>query len=136
MFRLLRPLLSLPNNPLNKFNQLKCLSTNNKLSNKIYTETYEWMTQDTPIKFGITHEAMEQLNELVYVEYNIMEGDVVSKDEELVVIESVKATATINAPFDCKIIEINQEIEDDLDIVNIDPECEDTSWFVKFIKIE
>ena len=49
MFRLLRPLLSLPNNQFNKFNQLKYLKKNNKLSNKIYTETYEWMTQDTTV---------------------------------------------------------------------------------------
>ena len=45
--------------------------------------------------------------------------------------ESVKATDSIKAPFDCKIIENNTSLEDDLDILNTDTE---NTWIIKIEK--
>ncbi len=42
-----------------------------------------------------------------------------------------KATATINAPFDCVVIENNNDLEENIDVINEDSECENSSWFLK-----
>jgi len=51
---------------------------------------------------GITTHAAEQLGDVVFVELPD-EGTVVSKDDEVVVIESVKAASDILAPIDGEI---------------------------------
>ena len=53
----------------------------------------------------------------------------VKKDQEIVVIESVKAASDILAPLDGVITEINDKIVDDPSIVNSDPLGE--GWFFK-----
>ena len=134
MFRLLRPLLTISNTPIK---QLKYFSTNNKLSNKIYTDTHEWILKENDYyKLGLCHKALEELNDLVYIEPLCEVGDITNKGDDLIIIESVKTTDNINAPFECEIIEINEELEEDLDLLNSNPECEDNSWFVKIKKIE
>jgi glycine cleavage system H protein len=57
------------------------------------------------------------------------EGITVSKDDEVVVIESVKAASDILAPLDGEIIEINEALSDEPNKVNEDPMGE--AWFFK-----
>ena len=78
---------------------------------------------------------VEQMGELVYIDFNFETDDIVKKDEELINIESVKSVEAICAPFDCKIIENNDNIMDDIDFVNEIPECENNSWLIKFIEV-
>ena len=52
----------------------------------------------------------------------------VAKGEEIVVIESTKATSGITAPFDGVITEINQTVADSPETVNEDPTG---SWFFR-----
>ena len=47
------------------------------------------------------------MGKIVYVEFLVNKNENVSKDEELVLLESVKAVANIKAPFDCIIKDIN-----------------------------
>jgi glycine cleavage system H protein len=56
-------------------------------------------------------------------------GASVSKDDEIVVIESVKAASDILAPIDGEIVEVNEAIVEDPAKVNEDPEGE--AWFFK-----
>ena len=57
------------------------------------------------------------------------EGTTVSKDDEVVVIESVKAASDILAPIDGEITEVNGALTDNPSMVNDDPQGE--AWFFK-----
>ena len=71
------------------------------------------------------------MGELVYLEFNNSPDDYIKKDEELVIIESVKSVQILGAPFDCKIIDNNLDLEESLESINTNPECEENSWLVK-----
>ena len=77
---------------------------------------------------GITEHASEQLGDVVFVELPEV-GTQVTKDDEIVVIESVKAASDILAPVDGEIIEVNETLADDPGKVNDDPLGE--AWFFK-----
>jgi glycine cleavage system H lipoate-binding protein len=101
------------------------------MSNISYTETGEWFVkEDDTTVIGLTKDSIEKLSEIVYVEPLIEIGEDVECGEELVAIESVKATATIDAFNNCKIVDINHSIFDDLDTLNNDPE-DINSWVIK-----
>lgn len=94
-----------------------------------YTEEHEWLLEDGDIvTVGITAHAAEQLGDVVFVELPET-GTEVAKDEEIVVIESVKAASDILAPIDGEIVEVNDAIADNPAMVNDDPESE--AWFFK-----
>jgi glycine cleavage system H protein len=81
---------------------------------------------------GITAHAAEQLGDVVFVELPEA-GTEVAKDDEVVVIESVKAASDILAPLDGEIVEVNEPLADDPGKVNEDPEG--GAWFFK-MKVE
>tara|TARA_X000000368_G_C22963690_1_gene682155 strand:- start:494 stop:853 length:360 start_codon:yes stop_codon:yes gene_type:complete len=94
-----------------------------------YTEEHEWLKQDNDVVIvGITEHAAEQLGDLVFVELPKKDQEV-TKNQEIVVIESVKAASDILAPLDGVIMEINELIVDDPSIVNADPLGQ--GWFFK-----
>lgn len=94
-----------------------------------YTEEHEWLlAEDDVYIVGITAHATEQLGDLVFVELP-EEGITVTKDDEIVVIESVKAASDILAPIDGEIVEVNTALADDPSLANSDPEGE--GWFFK-----
>ncbi|MEC3862708.1 glycine cleavage system protein GcvH [Mesobacterium sp. TK19101] len=98
-----------------------------------FTEEHEWLrVEGDVVVVGITAHAAEQLGDVVFVELPDA-GTTVSKDDEVVVIESVKAASDILAPLDGEIVEVNEAIVDDPGKVNEDPEGE--AWFFK-MKIE
>ena len=94
-----------------------------------YTEEHEWLDQDGDIvTVGITSHAAEQLGDIVFVELPEV-GAEVTKDDEIVVIESVKAASDILAPLDGEIVEVNEVLADTPSKVNEDPEGD--GWFFK-----
>ena len=94
-----------------------------------FTEEHEWLrTEGDIVVVGITQHASTQLGDVVFVELP-EEGTTVSKDDEIVVIESVKAASDILAPLDGEIIEINEALADEPSKVNEDPMGE--AWFFK-----
>lgn len=94
-----------------------------------FTEEHEWLRQEgDEIVVGITSHAAEQLGDVVFVELPD-EGITVSKDDEVVVIESVKAASDILAPIDGEITEVNSALTDTPSMVNDDPQGE--AWFFK-----
>lgn len=94
-----------------------------------FTEEHEWLLDESGvITVGITEHAAEQLGDIVFVELPDA-GTEVSKDEEVVVIESVKAASDILAPIDGEIVEVNEVIVDNPAMVNDDPQGE--AWFFK-----
>jgi glycine cleavage system H protein len=94
-----------------------------------FTEEHEWLREeDGEMVVGITIHAAEQLGDVVFVELPD-EGTTVSKDDEVVVIESVKAASDILAPVDGEITEVNSALTDNPGMVNDDPQGE--AWFFK-----
>ncbi|MEM9575850.1 MAG: glycine cleavage system protein GcvH [Pseudomonadota bacterium] len=94
-----------------------------------FTEEHEWLRADgDEIVVGITSHAAEQLGDVVFVELP-EEGTTVSKDDEVVVIESVKAASDILAPIDGEITEVNTALADNPSAINEDAQGE--AWFFK-----
>lgn len=94
-----------------------------------FTEEHEWLKEeDDLIVVGITDHAATQLGDVVFVELPDV-GSTVSKDDEIVVIESVKAASDILAPLDGEIVEVNEALSDTPAMVNDDPM--EGAWFFK-----
>ncbi|MEL6806988.1 MAG: glycine cleavage system protein GcvH [Pseudomonadota bacterium] len=94
-----------------------------------YTEEHEWLRADgDAYVVGITEHATTQLGDLVFVELPEV-GTIVSKDDEIVVIESVKAASDIMAPVDGEIVDVNTDLADDPSLANSDPLG--NGWFFK-----
>ena len=94
-----------------------------------YTEEHEWLRKEGDVVVvGITEHATVQLGDLVFVELPEV-GAEVKKDEEIVVIESVKAASDILAPLDGEIVEVNEAIVESPESVNADPLG--AGWFFK-----
>tara|TARA_A100000164_G_scaffold298575_1_gene273040 strand:- start:178 stop:582 length:405 start_codon:yes stop_codon:yes gene_type:complete len=99
------------------------------MSEKKYTKEHEWVeiNGDTAT-VGITNHAQESLGDIVFIDLPTV-GKEVKSNEELCVIESVKAASDIYAPIDGEVIEINNNLNDNASIVNQDPEKD--GWIFK-----
>lgn len=98
-----------------------------------YTEDHEWLRVEGDVVIvGITEHAAEQLGDVVFVELPEAETQV-TKGDDIVVIESVKAASDIVAPLDGEIVEVNDDLADNPGLVNEDPTG--NAWFFK-IKVE
>ena len=99
------------------------------MSEKKYTKEHEWVEVDgDTATVGITNHAQESLGDIVFIDLPTI-GKEVKANEELCVIESVKAASDIYAPIDGDIIEINNNLSDDASIINQDPEKD--GWIFK-----
>jgi glycine cleavage system H protein len=94
-----------------------------------FTEEHEWLrVEDDVVVVGITEHASEQLGDVVFVELPEV-GTEVSRDDEVCVIESVKAASDILAPIDGEIVEVNEALVDEPGKDNDDPLGD--AWFFK-----
>ena len=99
------------------------------MAEKKYTKEHEWVEVDGgTATVGITNHAQESLGDIVFIDLPTV-GKEVKSNEELCVIESVKAASDIYAPIDGEVIEINNNLNDDASIVNQDPEKD--GWIFK-----
>ena len=99
------------------------------MAEKKYTKEHEWVEVDgDTATVGITNHAQESLGDIVFIDLPTV-GKEVKLNEELCVIESVKAASDIYAPIDGEVIEINNNLNDDASIVNQDPEKD--GWIFK-----
>ena len=94
-----------------------------------YSKEHEWITVDGETgTVGITGFAQEQLGDIVFVEV-IKENEDVAKDEEVAVVESVKAASDIFSPVSGLIIEANALLEEAPETINNDPL--ESGWIFK-----
>ena len=97
-----------------------------------FTEDHEWLDADGDVvTVGITEHAATQLGDIVFIELPEV-GTVLTKGDEAVVIESVKAASDISAPLDGEVVEVNEAIVKTPGRVNEDALG---AWFFK-LKIE
>jgi glycine cleavage system H protein len=94
-----------------------------------FTEEHEWLKPEGDIVVvGITAHAAEALGEIVFVELPDADTEV-AKDDEVVVIESVKAASDILAPLDGEIVEVNEALVETPGMLNDDPQ--EGAWIFK-----
>ena len=94
-----------------------------------YTEEHDWLRVEGDIVVvGITEHATEQLGDVVFVELPDP-GTLVSRGDEIVVIESVKTASEISAMYDGEIVAVNEALVETPSLVNEDPTG--TAWFFK-----
>lgn len=95
-----------------------------------YVASHEWLKleDDGIITVGITDHAQDLLGDVVFVELPEV-GRTVSADEEIAVVESVKAASDVYAPIAGEIVEINDELVGSPELANEDPYGK--AWFFK-----
>ena len=94
-----------------------------------YTEEHDWLrVEGELVVVGITKFATEQLRDVVFVELPDP-GTLVSRGDEIVVIESVKTASEISAMYDGEIVAVNEALVEAPSLVNEDPTG--AAWFFK-----
>lgn len=95
----------------------------------LYTNEHEWSKVENGVAtVGISDHAQESLSDIVFVELPAV-GKTVSKGDEVVVVESAKAAASVYAPAAGKVTEVNEALQSDPAIVNQD--CYGQGWMYK-----
>lgn len=94
-----------------------------------YTEDHQWirLEENNTAVIGITDYAQEQLGDVVYVEMPEI-GRELGMGDEAAIVESVKAAGEIKMPLTGSVISVNESLEDEPELVNVDPEGD--GWFM------
>ena len=99
------------------------------MSTTRYTKEHEWIRVEGDTgTCGITEFAQEQLGDVVYVELPEV-GRTVTQNEEVAVVESVKAASEIYAPVGGEIVAANDALAEEPAKVNED--ATGAGWFFK-----
>ena len=86
-----------------------------------YTRAHCWVREEGgEVVVGITDYAQEQMSELTFVELPEV-GEHVEADEEVAVVESVKAANDVYAPVSGVITSVNELLLEQPELVNQDP---------------
>ncbi len=94
-----------------------------------YTADHEWLrTEGEEAVVGITAHAAEELGDIVFVELPEV-GRVLTKDETLGVIESVKTASDLFSPVAGEVIAVNEALADAPELVNSEPY--EAGWMVR-----
>ena len=94
-----------------------------------YTNSHEWIrVEDDHVIIGITEHAQQLLGDMVFVELPEA-GDEVNSNDELGVVESVKAASDYYAPISGTVVESNESLEESPALINSDPYGD--GWLVK-----
>jgi len=95
----------------------------------LFAETHEWAKKDNDIAtIGITDFAVQQLSDLVYIDFPKV-GQSVKKGEPFGEVESVKTVSDLISPVSGEVIEVNDSVSSNLDSVGKDPYG--NGWLIK-----
>lgn len=93
-----------------------------------YSEEHEWVkVEGDKVRIGITDFAQDELGDIVFVELPEV-GDELEADEPFGSVESVKTVSELYAPVSGKVVEINEELDDNPEHVNESPY--DKAWMI------
>ena len=94
-----------------------------------YTKDHEWVkVEGKQATIGITDYAQGELGDIVYVEIEAL-GEDLKKEEIFGSVEAVKTVSDLFLPVSGKIIEMNEELEDNPELINEDPY--EKGWIIK-----
>jgi glycine cleavage system H protein len=86
-----------------------------------YSEEHEWVRlEDGKVRIGITDFAQSELGDIVFVELPEV-GAEVTANEPFGSVESVKTVSELYAPVSGKVVEVNEELNDNPEFVNESP---------------
>lgn len=95
----------------------------------LYSKEHEWVSvEDNVATVGISEYAQDALGDITFIELPAID-DEVDQFEELASVESVKAASDIFAAVSGKVIEVNQDLEEDPGVINKSPF--DKGWIAK-----
>lgn len=102
-------------------------------SKLLYAESHEWVDVSEEggekiATIGISAFAIEQLNDLVYMDLPEV-GRGLEAGDEFGEVESVKAVSPLYSPVSGEVIEVHSELPDELEQINDDPY--DFGWVIK-----
>ncbi|MFZ6050853.1 glycine cleavage system protein GcvH [Halocola ammonii] len=98
-----------------------------------YTKDHEWVRLEGGVAtVGITDYAQGELGDIVFVEID-SEGEELENEEVFGTIEAVKTVSDLFMPLAGKVIEFNEELEDNPELVNED--AYGKGWLIK-IEVE
>ncbi len=87
-----------------------------------YSDSHEWIRVDGDLAYvGITHHAVEQLGDIVFVEATKDVGSEVEQGEAFGEIESTKTASELFAPISGEIVEVQEDLENNLDLFSESP---------------
>lgn len=93
-----------------------------------FSDEHEWVNVVDGIAYiGISNYAQNAMGEIVYVDMP-SEGDEFSAADEFGAVESVKSASDLYMPISGKVIEINEELEDNPALINEKPY---ETWIIK-----
>jgi glycine cleavage system H protein len=96
---------------------------------RYFTSTHERIDIDGDVAtVGITHHAVEQLGDVVFVEHPQINIQVMA-GKPLSVVESTKAASEVYAPLSGIVIDVNNDIVDNPALVSDD--TDESVWFFK-----
>jgi len=94
-----------------------------------FTKDHEWVKIDGGVAIvGVTDFAQNELGDIVFVEIETEDEDL-EKEEVFGTIEAVKTVSDLYMPVSGKIIEVNEDLENEPEKVNKEPY--DGGWMVK-----
>lgn len=100
---------------------------------KKYTDTHEWISFDPEAKtarIGITEEGQSELGEIVFVSLPLP-NQIISRGEEVVIVESSKAATAIDSPLSGRITAINTALEKNPSLLN--QSAEEEGWLFQMV---
>ena len=95
-----------------------------------FKTSHEWVRveQDGTVTVGISDHAQDLLGDIVFVELPDI-GTQMNAEDEVAIVESVKAASDVYSPVSGEIIEINELLLDNPETVNESPYSD--GWFYK-----
>jgi glycine cleavage system H protein len=86
-----------------------------------YSEEHEWVrVEGDKVRIGITDFAQSELGDIVFVELPEV-GTEITVNEPFGSVESVKTVSELYAPVSGKVVEVNEELNDNPEFVNESP---------------
>tara|TARA_B100001758_G_C18379062_1_gene596113 strand:- start:230 stop:607 length:378 start_codon:yes stop_codon:yes gene_type:complete len=94
-----------------------------------YTKDHEWVRIDGEFAtVGITDFAQKELGDIVFIDIDT-EGEQLNKEEVFGSVEAVKTVSDLFMPVSGEVISFNIQLEDQPELVNLDPYNE--GWIIK-----
>ena len=94
-----------------------------------YSRDHVWVdVGERGCSLGITDYAQRKDGDIVFIELLPTEG-VVEAGDPVALYETIKAALEVSAPFDCEVVEANQELNERPELMNEDPYGE--SWVAR-----
>ena len=95
-----------------------------------FRTSHEWVRveEDGTVTVGISDHAQDLLGDIVFVELPDI-GSQISSEDEVAIVESVKAASDVYSPISGEVIEVNELLLDTPETINESPYSD--GWFYK-----